>query len=204
MGITPRGGHNLSDRDELIRILRSDGHLQLDAPVQLASGDWSRHFIDVKRALATGGAAALAARSILELVDAHGITFDAVGGLTMGADVLAHGVAILRSDVRWFSVRKQAKDRGTARRIEGAELGGDSRVLLVDDVVTRGGSIFDALEAIRATGAVVAAAVTVVDRGEFGAPAFEAVGVPYFPLTTYRDLDMPAVGTEAGATPAPA
>jgi orotate phosphoribosyltransferase len=190
--------------DELIRILREDGHLELDAPVQLASGDWSRHFIDVKRALATGAASALAARSILELVDEHGITFDSVGGLTMGADVLAHGVAIVRPDVRWFSVRKQAKDRGTARRIEGAELGAGSRVLLVDDVVTRGGSIFDALKAIQATGATVAAAVTVVDRGEFGAPAFEAEGVPYFPLTTYRDLGMPAVGTEPGVASATA
>ncbi len=172
--------------------------------MQLASGDWSRHFIDVKRALATGRAISLATGCLLDLVDGHGVTFDSVGGLTMGADVLAHGVAIARPDVRWFSVRKQAKDRGTARRIEGAELGASSRVLLVDDVVTRGGSILDALQAIRATGAVVAAAVTVVDRGEFGAPAFEAEGVPYFPLTTYRDLGLPAVGTEGGVTSATA
>ncbi|HEX8770048.1 MAG TPA: phosphoribosyltransferase family protein [Acidimicrobiales bacterium] len=187
-------------RDELVRLLRDEGHLELDAPVQLASGDWSRHFIDVKRALATGRAVALAARTILELVEAEGIAFDSVGGLTMGADVLAHGVAMARPEVRWFSVRKQAKDRGTARRIEGADLGADARVLLVDDVVTRGGSIFDALGAIRATGATVVAAVTVVDRGDYGAPAFEAEGVPYLPLTTYRDLGMPAVGTEPGVT----
>lgn len=194
----PRGRPALSERDELIRVLREDGHLELEGPVQLASGDWSRHFIDVKRALATGAAAALAARSILELVDEHGIAFDSVGGLTMGADLLAHGVAIVRPEVRWFSVRKQAKHRGTARRIEGAELGAGSRVLLVDDVVTRGGSILDALQAVRATGAVVTAALTVVDRGDYGAPAFEAEGVPYFSLTTYHDLALPAVGTEPG------
>jgi orotate phosphoribosyltransferase len=120
----------------------------------------------------------------------------------MGADILAHGVAIVRPELRWVTVRKQAKDRGTARRIEGAVLGAGSRVLLVDDVVTRGGSIFDALQAVRTTGATVVAAVTVVDRGEYGAPAFAAEGVPYLPLTTYRDLGMPAVGTEAEASSA--
>lgn len=192
------GGSQLSASSELIEVVRREGHIELDDPVQLASGDWSRHFIDVKKALATGRVCSLAAQSIIDVANEEGIAFDSVGGLTMGADVLAHGVAMLCPDVRWFSVRKKAKDRGTRRRIEGAELGPASRVLLVDDVVTRGGSIFDALEAIRLTGADVVAAITLVDRGPFGAPVFERENVRYFPVMTYLDLGIPPVGSEPG------
>jgi orotate phosphoribosyltransferase len=194
----------MSARSELIEVIRENGLIELDAPVELASGDWSRHFIDVKRALATGRACALAGQSMIELADSQGIEFDSVGGLTMGADVLAHGVAMLRPDVKWFSVRKAAKDRGTRRRIEGAELGAGDRVLLVDDVVTRAGSIIDALEAVRLTGAVVVAAVPLVDRGPFGAPLFREESVPYLPLMTYHDLGIPPVGSESGVAEATA
>jgi orotate phosphoribosyltransferase len=197
------GGAPLSARDETVRTIREKGHRQLDEPVRLASGDWSRHFIDVKRALATGRAATLAAEAIIEMVDAKGITFDAVGGLTMGADVLAHGVAMCRPEVEWFTVRKQAKERGTKQRIEGAIVGPARHVLLVDDVVTRGGSIVEAFEAIEATGAAVVAAVTVVDRGDFGAPAFEERGVPYLALMTYREIGIPKIGSEPGLASAP-
>jgi len=183
-------------RDRLIAIVRDRGHLELDEAVQLASGDWSRHFVDAKRALADGQAAALAARTLIGIAEEHGIRFDAVGGLTMGADVLAHGIAILRPHTEWFVVRKQAKERGTRRRIEGAELGAGRRVLLVEDVVTRGSSIADALTAIRSTGAEVVAAATLVDRGEHGRQVFEAARIPYMAVITYEDLGIPPVGSE--------
>ena len=190
-------------RKQLAEIVSQKGLLELEQPVRLASGDWSRYFVDTKLALADGGDAAVAARSVIEIMSERGIGFDAIGGMTMGADVLAHGVAVLLGrGVAWFSVRKQAKDRGTRRRVEGGRLGPDSRVVLVDDVVTRGGSILDALEEIRSSGAVVVAAISVVDRGEFGAGAFEGEGIPYIPMLTYRDLGIPAVGTEPEAAPA--
>lgn len=189
-------------RDRLIAIVQEHGHLVLDEPVQLASGDLSRHFVDGKKALARGSDLRLAAEALLELVADEGVEFDAVGGLTMGADQFAHAVAMLSGDVEWFSVRKQAKERGTKRRIEGARLGPGRRVLLVDDVVTRGGSIVDAFEAIVAEGATVVCAVTLVDRGGHADAFFEKQGVPYRPLVRHVDLGIPAVGDESGPTAA--
>jgi orotate phosphoribosyltransferase len=184
-------------RQQLIDIVRQRGHLRLDEPVKLASGDWSRHFVDAKKALARGSDLQLAAEALCRLVaEEMGIGFDAVGGLTMGADPFAHSVAIV-ADCDWFSVRKSPKGRGTNQRVEGAVLGEDRRVLVVDDVVTRGASIVDAVRAVQETGATVVAAVCLVDRGEFGTKLFEAEGVPYRSLLTYEDLGIPAVGTES-------
>src|SRR5947199_3181152 len=117
-------------RLELIGIVGRKGLLELEQPVRLASGDWSRYFVDTKLALADGGDAAVAARAVIEVLSERDVQFDAIGGMTMGADVLAHGVAVLRGrGVAWFSVRKQAKDRGTRRRIEGGRLGPGDRVV---------------------------------------------------------------------------
>lgn len=84
---------------------------------------------------------------------------DAVGGPTMGADALAVGIAVV-SDSRWFFVRKEPKGRGTGRWIEGAQVGPGDKVLLVEDVVTTGGSILKTVEVVRDTGAEVVAAAT--------------------------------------------
>lgn len=181
-------------RDALVKIVKGRGLLVLPEPVQLASGDWSREFIDGKRALADGADLELACRALLELVADTGIDFDAVGGLTLGADQFAHVSAVLAGKL-WFVVRKEPKNRGTKKRIEGADLKPGVRVLLVDDVVTRGGSIIQALEEVQATGATVVCAVTLVDRGEWAAPEFKRRGIPYRPLVTYTDLEIPAVGT---------
>jgi orotate phosphoribosyltransferase len=159
--------------------------------VQLASGEWSRDFVDGKRALENGADLALACRVMLELVD--GIEFDAVGGLTLGADQFAHVIAVL-AERRWFVVRKSAKGRGTNRRVEGADLRDGVKVLLVDDVVTTGSSINEAYQVIRELGAVVTGAVTLVDRGETAKEMFKAEGIPYFAVTTYVDLGIEPVG----------
>lgn len=188
-------------REQLIQIIETTGHLRLTAPVLLASGDPSRHFVDTKRALASGSNLRLAAAAFCELVDEMGWKFDALGGLTMGADPLAHAVAIV-DDREWFSVRKEPKERGTNRRIEGAVLGSGRSVVLIDDVVTRGGSIGDALSAIRDTGATVVGAVSLVDRGRDGKRLFSEFDIPYRSLVTYEDLGIPAVGDEPGLTSA--
>jgi orotate phosphoribosyltransferase len=190
-------------RDELIAVVRSRGLMEVKEPLQLASGDWSRFFVDGKAALARGADLHNAAVALLELVAEERLEFDAVGGLTMGADQFAHAVAMVRPDVEWFSVRKAPKDRGTRRRIEGSRLGADSHVLLVDDVVTRGGSIVEAYEQIVETGATVVCAVTLVDRGAANSTAFFTErGIPYRALVTHEDLGIPAVGTEPGLTSA--
>ncbi len=186
-------------RAQLLGIVRERGYLRLEEPVQLRSGEWSRDFVDGKRALANGADLEVACRALLDAVEEHGIQFDAVGGLTMGADQFAHGVAIV-GHCDWFVVRKEPKGRGTNRLVEGATLESGSRVLLVDDVVTTGGSIKQAWQAVTDTGAAVVAAVTLLDRGEEAGRWFADIGVPYFPLLTYADLEIEPVGGESAAS----
>ena len=181
-----------SRREQLIEILRTQGLRRLDEPVRLASGAWSSDFVDGKEALAAWRDLRLACEAITETVRAAGHGFDAVGGLTMGADALAVGIAAV-SDTRWFFVRKEAKRRGTNRWVEGAQIGPGDRILLVDDVVTTGGSMIKALEVIVETGAETVAAATLIDRGDLARQDFAARGIDYFPMATYESLGIEPV-----------
>ena len=183
---------------ELLDILRAKGLTELPAPVQLASGSYSRYFIDGKVALGAGADLRLAAEAITDRVGDAGIDFDTVGGLTLGADALAAAIAVV-SGSSWFIVRKEAKGRGTNRLVEGTRIGDGNRVLLIDDVVTTGGSILRAYESVRDTGAQVVAAVTLADRGDDASRSFAELGVPYFPMATYHDMGIPAIGTESAS-----
>ena len=178
-------------REQVVDIVRRRGLLRLPEPVTLASGQLSQDFVDGKAALSRGADLELACRALLEAVD--GIAFDAVGGLTMGADHLAHVVAVL-AGAEWFVVRKEPKGRGTDQLVEGAKVGAGTRVLLVDDAVTTGGSIQKAHTAIEALGATVVAAVTLVDRGDVAGAYFAERAIPYAALVTYRDLGIVPVG----------
>jgi orotate phosphoribosyltransferase len=115
----------------------------------------------------------------------------------MGADALAHGVALL-SGCEWFSVRKKPKPYGREQWIEGARLRAEARVLLVDDVVTTGGSIVEAYERVVAVNAHVVGVIPMVDRGNAAALRFAELGVPYAPLVTYHDLGIEPVGGGPG------
>ena len=184
---------------KLLEILRAKGLTELAEPVQLASGNYSRYFIDGKVALGAGDDLRLAAEAINERVTAAGIEFDAVGGLTLGADALCAAIAVV-SGANWFIVRKEAKGRGTNRLVEGTRIGEGSRVLLIDDIVTTGGSILKAYDSVQATGAEVVAAVTLADRGDDARRSFDERGVPYFPMATYEDMGIPAIGTETAGS----
>jgi orotate phosphoribosyltransferase len=185
-----------SRREELIQILIAKGLRKFDEPIQLASGEWSSDFLDGKEALQTWRDLSLAGEAIYETVRDAGVTFDAVGGLTLGADALSVAVAAA-ADSSWFIVRKEPKGRGTGRSIEGTQLDASHRVLLVDDVVTTGGSILKAYEIVRReAGSTVVGAVTLVDRGDQAAPKFAELGIPYFPMATYTDLGIVPVGGE--------
>jgi orotate phosphoribosyltransferase len=179
-------------REQVVEIVRERGLTRLPEPVLLATGAWSREFVDGKAALAHGRDLELACRALLELEAVQAADFDAVGGLTMGADQFAHVVAVL-AQVDWFVVRKQPKGRGTNKRVEGAAIGPATRVLLVDDVVTTGGSIRSAYDAVTELGATVVAAVTLVDRGEMAAQFFEEREIPYGSLVSYRELAIAPV-----------
>lgn len=180
-------------RNAVLAIVKDRGLSYSEEPLKLASGELSHDFIDGKAALRRGRDLGAAGEAMLELVAELGIEFDAVGGLTLGADHFAHIISFL-AEREWFTVRKAVKGRGTNKRVEGADLNADTRVLLVDDVVTTGGSIRDAYDEILKTGATVTGAITLVDRGETARRFFREVGVPYGALLTYRDLDIKPVG----------
>src|SRR5204863_8070370 len=131
----------------------------------LPSGQLSHDYIDGKFAVDTGERLAIVSRAVADLAERRGIEFDAVGGLTMGADPLAHGIAMVTGKA-WFSVRKEQKQRGREQWIEGTRIEPGTRVLLVDEVMSTGGSTEKAYERVRAVAAVVRGAIPPVDRGD--------------------------------------
>jgi len=180
-------------RDQLVKIIKTQGLVQFSSPIQLASGVYSKDFIDIKRALCQGEDLTLACQLILDTLAASSIEFDAAGGLTMGADQLAHGLAII-GPKKWFVIRKNTKGRGTNKQIEGTKLVSTDRVVLVDDVVTSGGSMQEAFRAIQNQSiAQTVGAVALVDRGEQARGFFEQHNVPYFPIVAYCDLGIEPV-----------
>jgi orotate phosphoribosyltransferase len=162
-------------------------HALVIGEVVLSSGAVAQYFVDAKRAiLRLEGFRALA-----ELVRDQALEWNAtaVGGMTMGADPIACAALAGGADVKAFFVRKEAKDHGLERRIEGPLLGSEDRCMLVEDVVTTGGSTIRALEALRAEGRQVCGVLAICDRLAGGAAAIEAAsGAPFRALTTIDEI----------------
>ncbi|ORB26996.1 orotate phosphoribosyltransferase [Mycolicibacterium parafortuitum] len=173
-------------------LIRTRGHERREEPFRLASGQLSHDYIDGKYAVDTGERLRIVSEAVAELAAAEGIEFDAVGGLTMGADPLAHGVAMV-TGAAWFSVRKEQKTRGREQWVEGTRLQPGTRVLLVDDVISTGGSTELALERIAPLGVVVTGVIPMVDRGDIAAARFAKHGIPFRALVSYRDLGIEPV-----------
>jgi orotate phosphoribosyltransferase len=173
-------------------LIRTRGYERREEPFKLASGQLSHDYIDGKFAVDTGERLSIVSHAVADLAAKHGIEFDAVGGLTMGADPLAHGVAMVTGKA-WFSVRKEQKTRGREQWVEGTRLQPGTRVLLVDDVISTGGSTELALERIAPLGVVVTGVIPMVDRGDVAAKRFAKRDVPFVALVTYRDLGIEPV-----------
>ena len=160
------------------------GHIKDKAVVRgrvtLASGSEADYYVDMRRITLDGAAAPLVGRVMLELTS--GLEYDAVGGLTLGADPVAtamlHAAAAQGTTLDAFVVRKEGKAHGLQRRIEGSPVEG-RRVLVVEDTSTTGGSALTAVQAVRDAGAEVVAVAVVVDRDTGAAQRVEAEGLPY-------------------------
>jgi orotate phosphoribosyltransferase len=192
------------DRPRLLELLRT---LSFERrKVILASGRESDFYIDCKRTALTAEGHVLIGRLLLEKVRRVAPPVRGVGGLTLGADPIASAIATASflEVERWrdeggrgeppvafdsFIVRKEPKGHGTGQWIEGRKTIPDgSRVVVIEDVVTTGGSAIKAIERCRAESLVPVACLALVDRLEGGREAIEALGVPLEPLFTRRDF----------------
>ena len=157
----------------------------------LASGATSSYYIDARLTTMSGSGQLLIGRRGLVEIDARGWSPDAVGGLTLGADpvacAIAHAAAVAGRTIDAFTVRKQPKDHGTGRIIEG-NLREGSRVLIVEDVITTGDSALRAAGVVADAGAQIIGVLTVVDREEGGRARIEAAGHPVAALFTASEL----------------
>ena len=154
----------------------------------LKSGRKSTWFLDTKQTMCRPDGMIAVANAAFEIIPADAT---AIGGLTMGADPVAYGIAAVGAtqgrNLRSFSVRKEAKDHGITGRIAGALQPGD-RVVITEDTVTRGTSLFEAVDAVWEFGAVPVLITVIVDRGGTCAAMAAEAGIKYKPLLTAPDL----------------
>ncbi len=159
----------------------------------LTSGRRSDFYFNGKQVTLEGRGLYLVSLLILERC--RELRIDAIGGLTLGADPIAAGVAALsgrRDSLRAFIVRKEAKEHGTSRLIEGPPLREGDRVMVVDDVITTGGSLLKAADALRDQPVEIVELLAVVDRQEGGREAIEGRGFQVHSLFVRNEFSAPA------------
>jgi orotate phosphoribosyltransferase len=173
-------------KEKLIETLRE--HALVIGEVTLTSGRKAQYLIDAKRAILRPEGF----RALGELVaaEARRLNATAVGGITMGADPIACAALAGGAGVKAFFVRKDRKEHGLSRWIEGPPLDSEDRCLIVEDVVTTGGSTIKAIDRVRDEGHRVVGVLAILDRLAGGAEAIEdaAGGAPYVALTTIDDV----------------
>lgn len=162
--------------------------------VTLSSGLEADYYVDLRRATLHHEAAPLIGQVMLDMLDSAGITdFEAVGGLTMGADpvgtAIMHQAAARGRKVDAFVVRKQAKEHGMGRQVEGPDVKG-RQVVVVEDTSTTGGSPLTAAKALEAAGAIIVAVATVVDRDTGAQKIIEDAGYRYLSAVSLDDLGL--------------
>ena len=174
----------MSDRDELLQLIKDIA--VVPGKVTLSSGREADYYLDLRRIALHRTAGPLVGRVLLALTADW--SYDAAGGLTLGADPVA--AAMLHASngrVDSFVVRKSEKQHGLQRRIEGPDVAG-RRVVAVEDTSTTGSSVLTAVEALRAVGAEVVGVAVIVDRG--ARAAVEAAGLEYRSAYTLADLGL--------------
>ena len=179
-----------ADRQRLIELIKDEAVFHGD--FVLSSGKQAKYYVDMRKLTLDHRAAPLVGRVMLDLVkDIPEIA--SVGGLTLGADPIAN--AMLHQGVASgrpydaFVVRKEPKDHGRGRQIEGADVAG-KRVIVVEDTSTTGQSALKAVEVLRAAGAEVVAVAVIVDRNTGSREAIEAAGLQYLWAISLDDLGL--------------
>jgi orotate phosphoribosyltransferase len=178
-----------ADRERLVALLLERSFRVGD--FVLSSGARSRFYIDCRTTTTHAEGQAVVGRLGLAAVREAGLRPDAIGGLTMGADPVAYAIAhaswIAGDPVNAFTVRKEPKAHGTGKRVEGCFAAG-MRVVVVEDVITTGGSALKAIEAVEAEGGEVIGVLSLVDREEGGREAIEARGYPVHAIVGVGEL----------------
>ncbi|OGW79740.1 MAG: orotate phosphoribosyltransferase [Omnitrophica bacterium RIFCSPLOWO2_12_FULL_44_17] len=175
---------------QLLPFVKQHAHIKLSQPIQLASGKMSNTYFDGRQVTLHPEGMSLFARSILEVALLSEI--HAVGGPSIGADPIATAVSLFawldrKITLPAFLVRKEPKKHGLQRQIEGPELKPGMRVLVVEDVITSGKSVLQAISAIETLGAIVAQVVCLVDRNEGGREALSKY--VYQPIFTRDEVE---------------
>jgi orotate phosphoribosyltransferase len=177
----------MADRDELLALIQDLAVVH--GRVTLSSGREADYYVDLRRITLHHAAAPLVGRVLLDTTADW--SYDAVGGLTLGADPIAaamlHAAAGAGQKLDAFVVRKAGKAHGLQRRIEGPDVAG-RRVVAVEDVTTTGGSVLEAVDALREAGADVVGVAVILDRG--AADTVRAAGLEYRAAFTAEDLGL--------------
>jgi orotate phosphoribosyltransferase len=179
----------MTDHEQLVRLLAARSAKR--GNFTLASGRQSSLYIDARLTTMTPEGQRLIGRLGLQAIREAGWEADAVGGLTLGADPIAyaicHSSAESERPLRAFTVRKEPKDHGTGKQVEGPIARGD-RVVIVEDVITTGGSAERAIEAVRREGAIPLGVLALVDRQEGGREHLESLGLRVHALTGANEI----------------
>jgi len=191
--------HPNDDRERL-RELLLERSVRL-GDFTLSSGVKSAYYVDARQTTMTAEGKKLTGKIGYELIEEAGWDVTHVGGLTLGADPVTYAIAhhsTLRDHVLdGFTVRKEAKEHGTGRKIEGG-LPTDARVVIVEDAVTSGASAIRAIEAVREHGATIGGVICLVDREEGGRAKLDKLGVPLLAAFTGPELLEAAKAIEVG------
>lgn len=173
----------------LLEIIRKKSLLTEGGPFKLASGATSDYYLDMKPTMLDPEGASLIADVVFDMLAAVPAV-EAIGGLELGAVPIVSAVCARSFPQRpldGFIVRKATKDHGTEKKIDG-NFRPNSNVVLVEDVTTKGGSVMQAVEAVRARGATVKTIITLVDRLEGAEANLKKEGLALMPIFTARDL----------------
>jgi orotate phosphoribosyltransferase len=184
-------------KTQLLKIIKDTSYREGD--FVLASGRKSKFYLDLKETTLNQEGMSLAAALMVNILINQKLNAFAVGGLTMGADPIASAVSLAAAvrglKLQSFIVRKQAKEHGTLAWIEGAKsFPKGAHLVVLEDVVTTGGSSLKAVERLREAGFIVNTVITIVDRQEGGAQALAAAGLQLISLCSLEELLTKSAG----------